>query len=78
MRRARQPLSEAHDVFEPGFLGGDGERDRALNHVGIKRRTIVGALNVLQRVGDALDIATHWYREAASVVLYGTDCQDRP
>ncbi len=58
MRGARQPLGEAHDVFEPGFLGGDGERDRALNRVGIERRTIVGALDVLQRVGDALDI-TH-------------------
>ncbi len=58
MRGARQPLGEANNVFEPGFLGGDGKGDRALNHVGLERRTIVGALNVCQRVGDALDI-TH-------------------
>src|SRR5215831_9628248 len=58
MRRARQPLSQADDVFEPGFPGGDRKGDRALNHVGIERRTKIGTLDVLQRVGHSLDI-TH-------------------
>jgi hypothetical protein len=44
-------------MFESGFLGGDCEGDRALNHVRIERRTIIGSLDVFQRVGDPLDIA---------------------
>ena len=38
------PPPKITTLFEPGFPGCDGERDRALNHVGIERRTIVGAL----------------------------------
>jgi hypothetical protein len=43
--------------FEPGFLAGDGEGHRALNHVRIVRRTKIGTLDVLQRVGHTLHIA---------------------
>ena len=57
MRRGRQPLGQTNDVFEPGLLGGHRESDRALNHVRIVRRTIVGAPDTLQRVGDSLGIA---------------------
>ncbi len=48
---------KSDNVFEPGFLRCDRESDRALNHVRIERRTIIGALDVLQRVGNSLDIA---------------------
>src|SRR5467141_3785115 len=57
MRGARQPLAQTNDLFEPRFLRGNHEGDRALNHVGIVRRTIIGALDALQCVGHALDIA---------------------
>ena len=57
MRRTRQPLGQADDVFEPRFRGCDREGDRSLDHVRIVRRTIIGAVNVLQRIGDALDVA---------------------
>src|SRR5262249_48237427 len=57
MRRARQPLGQADDMFEPGFPSGDREGDRALNHVRIERRTIIGTLDVLQRLSHALGIA---------------------
>ena len=56
MRRARQPLSQADDVFELGLLRGDGEGYRALNHIGIERGTKIGALDILKRVGYALDV----------------------
>ena len=57
MRRARQPLGQADDVFEPGFLRCDRKGDRALNRVRIERRTKIGTLDVLQRAGHSLDIA---------------------
>jgi hypothetical protein len=57
MGGAGQPLGHADDVFKPRFLGGDRKGNCALNHVRIERRTIIGALHVLQRVGDALNIA---------------------
>ena len=57
MRGARQPLAEADDVFEPGFLGRDHEGDRSLNHVGLERRAKIGALHVMQCVSNTLDIA---------------------
>jgi hypothetical protein len=49
-------LAQTDDVFEPRFRSCDREGDRALNHVRIVRWTIIGALNVLQRIGDALDV----------------------
>jgi hypothetical protein len=57
MRRTCQPLSQAYDVFEPPFLGSDRESHRALNHVRIDRRTIVGSLNIPQSVRNALNVA---------------------
>jgi len=63
MRRARQPLGEADDVFDPSLLCGNRKGDRALDHVGIERRTKIGTLDVLQRVGHALDIAHVCHRD---------------
>src|ERR1700759_3142402 len=57
MRWARQPLGQSHDVFEAGFLRSNREGNRSLNRIWIDRRTIIGALNVIQRVDYALDIA---------------------
>lgn len=57
MRGAREPLRQTHNVFEPGLPGGDGERNRALNHVGVEGRAVVGALHVLERLGNVVDIA---------------------
>jgi len=57
MRRTHQPLGQADNVFEARFLRSDRECNRALNHVRFVRRTKIGALDVPQRVGDALDIA---------------------
>ncbi len=58
MRGARQPLRQAHNVLESGLPGGDRERNRALNHVGVEGRAVVGALHVLERLGDVVDV-TH-------------------
>jgi hypothetical protein len=45
-------LAQTDDVFEPRFRSCD----RALDHVRVVRWTIIGALNALQRIGDALDV----------------------
>jgi hypothetical protein len=57
MRGARQPLGQAYDVLEAGFLRSNCKSNSPLNHIRIVCRTIVGALDVLQRVSDALNIA---------------------
>src|SRR5579864_1718422 len=57
MRRARQPLGQADNMFEAGFLSGHRKGDRALDHVRIERWTKIGTLDVLQRLSHALDIA---------------------
>ena len=57
MRGTRQPLRQADDLLQSGLLGGDCESHCALNHVGIDGRAIIGALYVIQRTRDALDIA---------------------
>jgi hypothetical protein len=57
MRGACQPLRQADDVFEPGFLGGDREGGRALNHVWIDGRAIIRALDAIECIRNALDIA---------------------
>jgi hypothetical protein len=57
MRWTRQPLAQADNVLQSSFLRSDRESDRALNHVWIERRAVIGALNISERIGQAFDIS---------------------